>query len=83
VLGARARRAARGGATWDDWWAQVLNDPALRSEAELHRVRYPHSHSGTPTPDVAGHLRRLRAAGFREAGVVWSRWNNRVVAAVR
>lgn len=80
-----ARRRTRGasGASWDAWWDAVLKDPGLAPEAALHRKRYPHSHTGTPTPDLEGHFRLLRRAGFREVGVVWSRWTNRVIAARR
>jgi SAM-dependent methyltransferase len=71
------------GETWDAWWRAVLRDPRFAAEAKLHRLRYPHSHRRTKTPDLAGHVRRLRAAGFREVEVVWSRWENRVVVARR
>jgi len=71
------------GETWDAWWRSVLADPRLAAEAELHRIRYPHAHTDTPTPDLAGHVRRLKAAGFREVDLVWSHWDNRILAALR
>jgi SAM-dependent methyltransferase len=83
ILKRRARRAGSAGASWSAWWRAALADPHLTPEAQLHRVRYPHSHSGTPTLDLDGHLARLRAAGFREARLIWTRWENRVIAAVR
>lgn len=84
--GVGRRRAALvrlKGVTWNAWWRAVLRDPRLSVEAELHHLRYPHPHSETPTPDLEGHLRRLRKAGFREVHLIWTRWENRVLAAVR
>ena len=71
------------GETWEGWWRAVLSDPRLAAEAALHRERFPRRHSATPTPDLDGHVRRLRNAGFREVELVWSRWRNRVLAAIR
>jgi SAM-dependent methyltransferase len=69
--------------SWIAWWASVVEDPGLAAEVEVRRRRFPHEHSGTPTPDLPGHVRRLRAAGFREVGVIWSRGDNRILAAIR
>jgi SAM-dependent methyltransferase len=78
------RRATRGAVeTWDEWWSAAEQDPRFSEEVALRRRRYPHPHMGTPTPDLAGHVRRLKAAGFREVDVVWSHGQNRVLAAVR
>jgi SAM-dependent methyltransferase len=79
--GARGVRTAFE--TWDEWWSAIERDPRFAAEVALRRRRYPHSHMGTRTPDLEGHVRRLRAAGFREVGVIWSHWENRVLAAVR
>jgi SAM-dependent methyltransferase len=80
---ARDRPSRRGTEAWNDWWASVERDPRFAAEVALRHERYPHAHTGTPTPDLEGHMRTLRAAGFREVGVVWSRWENRILAAVR
>jgi SAM-dependent methyltransferase len=79
----RASAARKGDESWEDWWAAVEHDPHFAAEVELRRQRYPHSHQGTNTPDLRGHERRLRAAGFEEVDVVWSRWENRILAAIR
>jgi SAM-dependent methyltransferase len=79
----RLRRARPRGASWEQWWKQVLADPGLAEEARLHRTRYPHAHGRERTPDLDGHIRRLRSAGFREVGLIWTRWDNHVLAAVR
>jgi SAM-dependent methyltransferase len=79
----RKAAAVAAGETWDDWWSAIERDRRFSAEVALRRERYPHSHMGTPTPDLDGHVRRLRSAGFREVEVIWSRWQNRVLAAIR
>lgn len=81
----RARRRARPavGESWDAFWAAILRDPELTEEVALHRERYPHAHSGTPTPDLEGHRRLLRRAGFKETELFWSEGRSRILAAVR
>jgi SAM-dependent methyltransferase len=84
VARSMGRGASRGGfRAWDAWWLAVERDPRFASEVVLRRHRYPHTHLGTATPDLEGHVRRLRAAGFREVEVLWSRGQNRVLAAIR
>lgn len=73
----------RPGESWSAFWRAILHDPGLTDEAALHRARYPRPHTGTPTPDLLGHVRALRRAGFREVEVIWSQWRNRILAAVR
>ncbi len=79
----RAARIRLSDVGWDAWWRAVLRDPRLAAEAELHRIRYPHAHSETVSPDLEGHIRLLRRAGFCEVHLIWARWENRVLAAVR
>jgi SAM-dependent methyltransferase len=69
--------------SWHTWWEEVGKEPALRAELALRSARFPREHAGTRTPDLAGHRRRLLRAGFREAEVVWSTGESRVLAAVR
>jgi trans-aconitate methyltransferase len=68
---------------WGEWWQAIAREPGLTAELELRAQRYPHEHMGTPTPDLDGHLRRLKKAGFREVQVVWSLGESRILAAVR
>lgn len=79
----RARSVRIRGVGWGSWWRTVLRDPRLAAEAKLHRLRYPRPHSEVESPDLDGHIRRLRTAGFREVHLIWTRWENRVLAAVR
>lgn len=85
ALGGRSPPPTPGGPaeTWRAWWAAAGREPALAAEFELHRARFPHGHEGTSVPDLAGHVRRLRAAGFREVELVYSWRSSRVLAAVR
>ena len=78
-----AAPAPATGESWEGWWTAIEREPALRAELDLRRARFPTAHMGTPTADLSGHVRRLRAAGFREADVIWSHGNNRLLAAVR
>ena len=88
ILGRAARERGKAhppppGERWSDWWGSVLADPSFAVEAKLHRARFPRAHRRTQTADLPGHVNQLRRAGFREVGVVWSRGQNRIVAAVR
>jgi len=87
LLRAARRRARRsrppGGESWRSFWRAALSDPRLATEAALRRERFPTDHRRTRTADLPGHVLRLRRAGFREVGVVWSRGRSRILAAVR
>jgi trans-aconitate methyltransferase len=82
VTGAHQSKGARA-QDWAEWWRAIAQEPDLLAELTLRARRYPHEHMGTPTPDLGGHARRLRRAGFREVGVVWSTGESRILAAVR
>lgn len=77
-----AYRALSGAESWDDWWAAIAREPALAPELAERARRMPPQHGHPPDLGLDDHLRRLRQAGFRETGVVWSHYSNRVVAAV-
>lgn len=88
ILLRAARRRAKlsappEGESWNDFWREALSEPRLAAEAALHRERFPTDHRRTRTADLPEHVRRLRRAGFREVGIVWSRGRNRILAAVR
>jgi SAM-dependent methyltransferase len=76
-------RPDRWAGPWERWWAAIEKDPRFTAEVELRRVRFPGGHTHVPPTDLPGHFRRLRAAGFREVDLVWSRGANRVLAAIR
>jgi len=81
--GTKGRRVRAPGEAWTEWWDAIAREPGLTEEMRVHRERFPHEHLGTPTPDLPGHVRRLRRAGFREVELVYSRRRSRVLAAVR
>jgi SAM-dependent methyltransferase len=75
--------------TWSTWWFRLEREPGLasffeereRRDAASKRRRPSTGHHGHVTL-LSQHLRFLRSAGFREAGVVWSEFGNRVVLAI-
>jgi SAM-dependent methyltransferase len=69
-------------ADWRAWWVAARKFPALREEFVEHDRR----NAGHPKErdiPLSGHVRRLRAAGFRTTAVVWQAFENRVLFAVR
>jgi len=69
-------------AGWNEWWAEARRDPALRDAFGEHDRR----NAGHPKErdiPLSGHVRRLRAAGFRTTAVVWQVFENRVLLGVR
>lgn len=67
---------------WDDWWTAITAEPGYaEAVAERARRRHEHPHDHTAA-DLGLHVAGLRAAGFREVGVVWSVGDDRVLAAV-
>lgn len=80
----RSRDRARADAKpWSEWWRHVSREPGLSLEWSEHERRYPHPHGNGPSSGLTLHRRALRAAGFREVGVLWQDLDNRVLVAVR
>ncbi|MEH0828942.1 MULTISPECIES: class I SAM-dependent methyltransferase [unclassified Micromonospora] len=77
-----ARHAAGAAASWAGWWEQAAADPTLGPLVEKRRQVYPTGHSPEWTPATQWHLDGLRAAGFREAGVLWRNGADAAVAAI-
>ena len=67
---------------WGQWWQAVAADPALGELAAEREGRAVHHH-GPESTQLAVHTAALSAAGFAEAGTIWQRGSNRVLAAVR
>ncbi|WP_433791301.1 class I SAM-dependent methyltransferase [Actinoplanes sp. CA-252034] len=85
---ARARREARyatGAATsWPQWWALAAADEQLASKAVERERIYPSDRHGQEwIPPASWHVETLRAAGFREAGVIWRGGTDAAVAGLR
>jgi len=80
----RARDPGREGAKpWSAWWRDVSREPGLATEWAEHQRRYPHAHGNDPSSGLVLHRRALRAAGFREVGVLWQDLDDRVLVAIR
>jgi SAM-dependent methyltransferase len=66
---------------WKKWWRDARKVPALR-EAFAEHDRREAGHPSRSQMPLSGHVRRLRAAGFRTIAVVWQDFENRVLYAV-
>ncbi|HKS59695.1 MAG TPA: hypothetical protein VJS68_02830, partial [Thermoplasmata archaeon] len=70
--------------SWTRWWKEVVRLPQLRSEVAARKLRFPHAHHPHHrSVSVDRHARSLRRAGFRDIGVVWQVYENRVLFARR
>jgi len=78
----------RGGENWKAWWDALEREPDMQTlfAERRRRFHWHDEHMAAPGYKMTGvdlHLAALREAGFREAGVLWQRGDNRVVLAVR
>ncbi|WP_285555406.1 class I SAM-dependent methyltransferase [Actinoplanes regularis] len=68
----RNARYDSGAATsWADWWARAAADEQLAPKVVERQRIYPTSHATEWNPAATWHLDALRAAGFRETGLLW------------
>lgn len=81
---ARAQREAhaRGVLTWDQWWDEAGAGPELAALRVERERRFSDRPPMAEAP-LGLHLSALRAAGFRESGVLWRFWDDVVVCARR
>lgn len=80
------RRRARpflDGETWDGWWEARRADPAFGEAFQERDHLLHHRHRRERAVDDAEHVRRLVAAGFSEAGVIWQLGDDRILAGLR
>lgn len=69
--------------SWSGWWERVAADPTLGPLAARRAEIFPGTGSHNEwAPPVSWHLESLRAAGFREVGLVWRGTRDAAVAAV-
>ncbi|PRX18691.1 methyltransferase family protein [Actinoplanes italicus] len=81
----RVRREAAytsGAATsWPHWWALAAADGQLAPKAAERERIYPSERHGQEwLPPASWHVEALRAAGFREAGIIWRGGTDAAVA---
>lgn len=69
--------------TWEGWWEAVTAEPGLADAvARRHRLGHEHPHHEHPAT-LGDHRAALREAGFRDVGVLWQRFDDMVLAAIR
>jgi trans-aconitate methyltransferase len=80
----RSRTHVESAATWEAWWEQAAQDPALRAATAQRRAVFATDYPAEDfSPPAEWHIAALRKAGFAEVGVVWRSGTGAVVAAVR
>ena len=68
---------------WDSWWQAVQADPGFAESLARRLERFSVTHPAEFTPPASWHIDRLVKGGFSEAAVVWRRYGDAVLAAVR
>ncbi|HYK92539.1 MAG TPA: class I SAM-dependent methyltransferase [Thermoplasmata archaeon] len=76
-------RRTGGWDSWREWWRSVEKEPRLAEAMQARRRRFPHFHPSTNALPVAWHERAIRRAGFRDVGVVWQEFEDRLLFARR
>jgi SAM-dependent methyltransferase len=67
---------------WQEWWTTAEKIPALRRYFEERARRSAH-HPRTEEAPLDVHVAALRRAGFRDVGVIWQEFTNRILFARR
>ncbi|MGA7922396.1 MAG: class I SAM-dependent methyltransferase [Thermoplasmata archaeon] len=80
-LARRRSGTAREGERWSTWWARLAREPALKPLFRERRLRYPDADHHDHPVSLEYHQAALRRAGFRESGVIWSEFGDRVLLA--
>jgi SAM-dependent methyltransferase len=70
-------------ADWEGWWQQAAADPGLGDLVAERHAHFGAVHPAQFTPPSSWHLDALRAAGFREVGLVWRGLTDAGIAAQR
>ena len=78
-----ARVAAGAAHSGEGWWPRAAADPVLAPLVDKRAQIYPTGHSAEWNPPASWHVDALRAAGFREAGLVWRGGTDAAVAALK
>ncbi len=79
----RSDPTGTGGESWTGFWRAISRVEELNPELEERVRRYPSRHSAENHLRPPEQVRLLRAAGFREAEVLWQAMSNRVLVALR
>lgn len=77
------KRATGEWKCWNEWWKNIGLERSLAPQfAERARRGVTHPRGRTAVP-VDGYVRQLSQAGFRDAGVIWDHFQDRIVLAIR
>ncbi|MET8875286.1 class I SAM-dependent methyltransferase [Nocardia sp. NPDC004604] len=76
------RARAEGARDWEEWWADVADEPRLAAEYAASRAIFDSGVQGVAQP-IAWHRARLYEAGFAEVGVAWRSVTDAVIVATR
>lgn len=69
---------------WTSWWEALSAEPELAPlVARRNELFGGDGHPAEETPDAEWHLQALRDGGFVDAAVVWRRYDDAVLAALR
>jgi SAM-dependent methyltransferase len=68
---------------WSGWWEAARADEALAPLVSRRDARFGSDHAAEFTPTLRWHEEALRAAGFREVGLVWRGLTDAAVCGVR
>jgi len=77
------RLAQEGVYDWEGWWQALEKDPAFTESLARRRRRFSVTHPAEFIPPESWHIERLVRGGFSEAAVVWRRYGDAVVTAIR
>lgn len=73
----------RGMEDWQSWWEALERESALKELFAERARRFAWKEAGWHAPIFDVHEAALHDAGFREVGVIWQCFDNRVLLAVR
>ena len=68
---------------WEAWWQALAAEPGMSDLFAERARRFPEATHDETAPIFDLHVGALRAAGFREVGVIWQRLDDRIPLAVR
>lgn len=70
------------GEDWEHWWRALSGEPGMAELFAERARRFPEASHDDTAPIYDLHVGALRDAGFREVGVIWQRYDDRVLLAV-
>lgn len=75
--------AQEGVLDWEAWWHAIESDAGFAAALGQRRDLFSATHPAEFVPPASWHIDRLTRGGFSEAAVVWRRYGDAVVAAIR